>query len=385
MSTTHSFGDLDDKGLLDATKCLASAERHATATLLRALMEVDARRLYLGEGSASMFTWCTQVLHMAEGAAYNRIEAARAARKYPVILRLFEESVVTLTAIRLLAPHLTQENHATVLGSARHRSKHEIEELVATLRLKPDAPTLVRRIAVPAVRPSRLPDDSSCAPPDVARPIAASTSSPEKPEAITPPQRPVVTPLAPERYRMQFTASREMHDRFRRAQALLRHAVPSGDAAEIFDRALILLVDHLERQRFAQTSRARASKPTMPGTRHIPAAVRRAVWRRDDGRCAFVGSNGRCRETGFLEFHHVEPYAVGGEATVENVQLRCRAHNAYEARLFFGENVVRESCGAWDPTPAGSAKTDRGLRGTLFALCRAAEEQPHSSTSTITR
>jgi hypothetical protein len=349
MRTTHSFGDLDDRGLLDATKRLASAERHATAALLRALMEVDARRLYLGQGCSSLFTWCTQVLHMAEGAAYNRIEAARAARKYPAILSLFEESAVTLTAVRMLAPHLTDANHAAVLASARHKSKHEIEALIAALRPKPDAPTLVRRVASATASPSRRPDNGACATTDIARPIAAPTCPPEVSELVAPaqPQARVITPLAPERYRMQFTVSREVHDRFRRAQALLRHSVPSGDAAEIFDRALMVLLEQLERQRFAQTSRARPSKPLMVGTRHIPAAVRRAVWQRDGGRCAFVGTSGRCRETGFLEFHHVEPYAVGGQATVDNVELRCRAHNSYEAQLFFGESVVREAPVQW--------------------------------------
>lgn len=67
-------------------------------------------------------------------------------------------------------------------------------------------------------------------------------------------------------------------------------------------------------------------------SRRIPAAERRPVWTRDDGRCAFVGADGRCSETGFLEFHHVVPFAAGGPGTLDNLQLRCRAHNAYEAR-----------------------------------------------------
>jgi hypothetical protein len=75
--------------------------------------------------------------------------------------------------------------------------------------------------------------------------------------------------------------------------------------------------------------------------------VRREVWRRDEGRCTFVGREGRCGEMSFLEFHHVEPYATGGAATVANIQLRCRAHNAYEARLFFGDGVVKESRAMW--------------------------------------
>ena len=87
-----------------------------------------------------MFSHCTRVLHLAEGAAYNRIEAAQAARRYPVILDLLEQSVITLTAVRLLAPHLTTENHVAALGSARHKSKAEIEELVAALKPKRTRP-----------------------------------------------------------------------------------------------------------------------------------------------------------------------------------------------------------------------------------------------------
>ena len=143
---TSLFASMEDRALLDAAKRLVIEEHLATAALLRALMEIDARRLYLGEGCASMFSYCTQVLHLAEGAAYNRIEAARAARGYPLILELFEQGTITLTAVRLLAPHLTAENHVAVLTSATHKSKREIEELVCALKPKPDAPTVVRRL-----------------------------------------------------------------------------------------------------------------------------------------------------------------------------------------------------------------------------------------------
>ena len=71
--------------------------------------------------------------------------------------------------------------------------------------------------------------------------------------------------------------------------------------------------------------------------------MKREAWRRDDGRCAYTGRDGRCTERSFLEYHHVQPYAAGGAATAANIELRCRAHNAYEASLFFkpeGEHVV---------------------------------------------
>ena len=120
------------------------------------------------------------------------------------------------------------------------------------------------------------------------------------------------------------------------ARDLLRHAVPNGDPAAIVERALTLLVEQLERSRCAAARRPRAQSDAPAAGRRAPAAVRRAVWQRDEGRCAFVGAAGRCRETGWLELHHVVPFARGGPTTVENLALRCRAHNAYEAGRDFG-------------------------------------------------
>lgn len=129
--------------------------------------------------------------------------------------------------------------------------------------------------------------------------------------------------------------------KLRRAQDLLRHTVPNGDPGEIFDRALTLLVAQLEKQKWAAAGRPGARRQRTSSGRSIPATVRRAVSRRDEERCTFVGAHGRCAETGGLEFHHVVPFAYGGAATEENIQLRCRAHNQYEARRDFPP-VLRE-------------------------------------------
>jgi len=68
----------------------------------------------------------------------------------------------------------------------------------------------------------------------------------------------------------------------------------------------------------------------------MPADVRRVMGLRDDGRCAFIGKGGRrCNARAFVEFHHLKPHGVGGPATVANIALRCRAHNQYEADLFY--------------------------------------------------
>ena len=175
-------------------------------------------------------------------------------------------------------------------------------------------------------------------------PREADTAGPEPPQGAAT----VIIPQAPELYRLQVTLARETHAKLRRAQALARHALPRGNISAILDRALTLLIDDLERRRFARVAapRPRQGENTVSG-RYIPATVRRAVWQRDQGCCAFVGRTGRCREMAFLEFHHVTPYAMGGTATADNIQLRCRAHNQYEGRLVFGESLVRERPPAW--------------------------------------
>ncbi len=327
MSTTtlSSPAELSDQDLLTRTRQLAADERQATALLIAHLAELDARRLYLAEGYSSLFTYCTEALRLSEHAAYGRIEAARAARRFPVILEMLGGGSATLTTVGLLAPHLTAENHRDLLDRARGKSKRAVEELLAGLYPQPPVPALVRRLPAAGRRPASPPL------------LAGAPADPPAPFAAPPPVRwAMVTPVAPQRYKVQFTARAETYEKLRLAQALLRHQIPDGDLDQIFFRALTALLEDLARQKVAATARPRGGRPTAPGSRHIPAAVKRAVWLRDGGRCAFVGASGRrCAATGFLEFHHVKPHAVGGEPTIDNIELRCRAHNAYEAALSF--------------------------------------------------
>src|SRR5258706_10646595 len=140
------FDVLSDDELVERVKHLAACERHASVALIRSLVEFDSRQLYLREGCSSLFTYCTQVLHLSEGSAYNRIETARAARRYPKVLEALERTDLTLTAVRMLAPHLTPANHGEVLAAARHRSKQRIQELIAALNPRAAAATIVRRV-----------------------------------------------------------------------------------------------------------------------------------------------------------------------------------------------------------------------------------------------
>ena len=318
---------LSDTELVAEVTRLARCEREATALLVAHLAELDARRLYLSAGFSSLFTYCREVLGLSEQSTYNRIEAARAARRFPVILDMLGEAALNLATVRLLAPHLTPDNYEELLTAASRKSKREVEELVVRYSPQPEVASLIRKL--PAPRPADPPGPSAAMPPGPA--LAAPAA------AVPPPRRPPVMPLAEDRYQIRFTATASTCEKLKLAQDLLRHAVPSGDTAEIVDRALTALLEDLARKKFAATERPRAGGSLANGSRHIPAAVKRAVWLRDGGRCAFTSAAGRrCDAHGFLEFHHVQPFAVGGEATAANIQLRCRAHNAYEAELFFG-------------------------------------------------
>lgn len=107
MNTQQNPSRIPDEQLLADTLRAAGDERTATVRLLALLSEIDARRLYLGVGCSSLFTYCTRVLRLSEHAAYGRIEAARVARAYPVILGMLADGALTLTAVGLVRPHLT--------------------------------------------------------------------------------------------------------------------------------------------------------------------------------------------------------------------------------------------------------------------------------------
>lgn len=441
---------LSDQDLLARLYSLARTERESTAELIAHLTALEIRpSLYLADGYGSLFDYCTRALGLSEDAACTRTKVVRICGRFPVILDGLFAGAVTLTAVRLLAPHLTAENHQSVLARATNKRLEDIQALVAELAPRPDVPASVRKVPEPrsAARPvwadagtdlvttpsptapaataatpmtATLSDSPGSAtvpspaaissePPNISQPTATDHDDADDdpfvlhaPSAHHPRHRPIVQALAPHRYRVQFTIGQEAHDDLRTIQALLRREIPSGDAAAIFERALALLRKEVERSKLGKTAKPRKtgnarregrayedrirlktdkpqaqgpsddrrdgqtspesqppgqrspSAPVGAGTvtrdvettlmrrerapsRHIPSAVKRVVWFRDRGQCAFVSANGRrCAERSFLELHHIQPYAMEGSATAGNIALRCRRHNQYEAELIFG-------------------------------------------------
>jgi hypothetical protein len=352
---------LSDAELIAEVKRLAGCERQVTVELITHLAEFESRKLHLSAGYPSLFAYCIRALCLSEDAAFNRIRAARAARRFPRILDMLGDGSLNLTTVRLLAPCLTAENQTELLAAAAGKRRRAVDVLLAQYFPQPDTPATVRKL--PAPRPvlaspapvppaARTPVAPAALAPAALAPVAALAEgrppTPVVPATVLPPSRhrAAMTPLSPDRYQVMFTASTKTRDMMDLAKDMLRHAVPSGDMDEIVQRAFQALLDELARKKFAATKEARPRRGTAnEDSRHVPAEVRRAVWIRDGGRCAFVGNTGRrCGERGALEFHHVHAYARGGLATVGNIQLRCRAHNAYEADVEFG---LRRPDGEW--------------------------------------
>jgi len=376
-----------------------SKNNEVTAMYLAFIGEADARRIYAEEGCSSMHAFCVRRLHLSDSAAFKRIHAARAARRFPELFVAVADGRLHLSAVCMLAPRLTAENVGSLLAEATYRRKFEIEQVLARRFPAPDRLAVdleIRRLPIEpggltfvpeAVISSKqnIPQDAQL-PPGAAQAVGMSVDqATEMPAGASPlhletvlsetSKRPLKigaqrtvsteparslsnpTPLSDDRYEIRFTVDAGMYERVRFAQNLLSHAVPSGSLPDLFFRGLGALVAETLKRRFAVGTRAsgpkvnvargRRARPSRPPVRnvpnrYVPSPVRRAVWERDGGRCTFVSGEGhRCEDERFLELDHVVPVARGGKPTVEGLRLRCRAHNQLEAERAFGATFMK--------------------------------------------
>ena len=194
----------------------------------------------------------------------------------------------------MLAPHRTKANCDELLTQAIHKTKDAIKELVAEIAPKPDVLSVVRKLV--SRQAKFVPQTPTEPRSDGAGPDSVGENCqapPPAPAPKAPEKLAVVEPLAPARYKVQFTASAEFRDK----------------------------IERLEAKRFGKTKTPRKGLEeanTSPGVRGISAPVRRFVWERDGGQCTYETKDGRrCPAREGVEFHHDEPYGVGGDRSAE--------------------------------------------------------------------
>jgi 5-methylcytosine-specific restriction endonuclease McrA len=316
------YRHLTDHALLHTLAERAAQDRSVTADLLALMGEVDSRKLYLTEGYPSMHAYCLVVLLMTEDVAYKRIRVARAAYEYDGILDAVADGRLNLNSVVLLAPYLNAENANELLTVAAHKTRSEMEDLLSS-RFQP----LGSETSLLSVEPlDQL----------AARPVDAP--------AVPAPERVACALGRTEAGRVISTSvflDNEMADLVGRAQALLGYQLRSDDPKEVIRRSLRDLVARLEKRKSRKPA-CPSRRPASENPRHIPASVVSAVWKRDGGRCTFVGDSGhRCGSSRHIQLDHIEPVARGGTSTVENLRLRCRAHNQLEAERAFGPEFMK--------------------------------------------
>jgi hypothetical protein len=397
----HQLAQLSDAELLASTRRLVGTSNKLFAALLLHLAEVEARGIHRTRACASLYTYCIYELRMSEDAAARRSSAARLVKAFPPLLGAIAAGELHLTGLLMLGPHLTLENHVEVLARAEYRTKKELTKLVRELHPLPHVPDLLEPLG-PEPRALREPTweawvSSVCPParelpsgerpgdwandsvPSVseehtsaaegddgsATPRGDGSTAPAD-DGSTAPARCELPPItAPQQYRMQFSTSEEHVRLVERAKALLARTAPGRSLGELHQQAMQLLVDRLEKEKFAVTERRQSAQPQRVPTgsgqaadqhdirpeprpkaprrrgRHVPAAVKREVFVRDAGCCSYVDERGeRCRETRYLELHHLQPFAHAGEHVAENLALRCAAHSALAAEEDFGRATI---------------------------------------------
>jgi hypothetical protein len=357
-AATPSLALLEARRLRDALKLLLRREQAAMAEFLVALADFDRRRGWEPLGHASLFAFILAELGLSPAPTYWRQEAARLLQRFPDLVEPLRQGRLCLSTMAELAKVLTEENRAAILPRFLGISSRDAKELVAELQPRPSPP--MRTVVTPLAPAARHTDPESLWAPKAPGAHLAHPARPARVES----RRDDVDPLTAELSRLSTTVSRRFLQKLKTARAGLSHTIPGATTEQVLEAAVDLLLEKQARAR-GQVKRPRANLPTATPTltpaptlteppphrragprATIPAAVRRAVWQRDGGRCQWpLDGGGCCGSTHRLELDHIVPWADWGGETEANLRVTCAAHNRLAARQEFGERCVDRYAG----------------------------------------
>lgn len=346
---------LKDTELISELKFMVDKEKRNLAALLIHLAEYDMRKLFRDAGYPSLFAYCVKSLGYDENTAYRLITAGRVIKHYPAACPLVASGDLTLTAILVLSPVLTDENNERLLSQVKGKSRRELETIVAGISPQPGRPDFIQPYQIaPEGWMKSAGAASNCVLADPGNQRGEDARpAPIVLEAGEPREWQAVIPLSLERVRIGFDAAIGLLKLLDRATKVLSHKYPDGKIEDILRDALELLLDRRDPERryaknLAETGAVAAPNEQEPleprflrawkAGRYIPASVKRSVWQRDDGRCSFRFEEGNiCGSKEGLEFDHVRPFAKGGRSeSPRNVRLLCRLHNRMASEFVFG-------------------------------------------------
>jgi 5-methylcytosine-specific restriction endonuclease McrA len=320
-------------------------EKSRVAEGIALIAVIDHRRDYLQAGYASMCDYCMKHLHISEDRALKRIQVARVALRFPEVFEYLADGRLCVSTAATLAPHLEPESASELLTASAFRPRHEILQVIADrARLSTLASDAVEGgLFVETSSESHAPGHVNSLEEPFEPAAGDSCTGPVAPAQASHARRGRILSFASGGHEVRLSLTEEEHADLRQAQSLLGHAVPSGDPAIIYARAMKHYLTYLEKQRLGAKPASAKAAPRAGG-RGIPKALRRFVIERDSSRCAFVSADGhRCESTRRLEIDHIQPVALGGETKPDNLRLLCRAHNQHEAERVLGKEQVQRA------------------------------------------
>lgn len=297
MNLTHLTND----ELLQSTERAAQNEREATTRLLHYLCEVQRRRLFALTGCGSLFDYCVRALKMSEPQAARRINAARVLKDFPEIEEKIQSGTLSLTAVsqaqvffrkEALVPN---ETKAGILRELENQSSRMAEKILLSHSSHPEVPKGER--------------------------VRAVTDSLSE---------------------LRLTLDKETMENLDRLREIWSHKIPGASLAELVKAMAAYCRQKLDPDLKAVEPEKSSPTPAPEG-RYIPAQLKRAVWKRDKGCCTYEDpkTGRRCGSRHRLELDHRIPFARGGKSTLENLRLRCRAHNQWHAIEAYGVGVLK--------------------------------------------
>jgi hypothetical protein len=318
---------------------LLRSEHGAMADILVALAEFDRQRLWLRLGFANLFDYLHRELGLSRGSAHYRKVAAQLVQRFPEVVEPLRSGKLCITVVLELAKVITPENRADVLPKFFGLSKQEAKAVAVEIRPVEVVPRKEMVTVLPLVSRTPAGGVQLVEPVRLVEREVAKLPKESAPPTFAPPERRVsFEPLPPELRRLHMTVSKQFLDMLESARKGQGHAQPGASAEKVLEAALDLLLATQAKRRAEVKKPQQNPRPTKnPG--HVPAAVKRAVWARDEGKCQFpLDSGGICGSTLRLEIDHIRPLAMGGQSMVANCRLACRFHNQLAARQVYGDD-----------------------------------------------
>ncbi len=366
MAQTPS--SLDARTLARRLGELAGDERQVQVEFLLHLAEFDRRRAYLELGFGSLWDHCREALHLREGAAGRRIGAMRVLRRFPGLADALRDGRLCISTLSLLGQVLTPENVEELVARAAFRTMAEVDHLVASLKPRQAPREGIRKLpepvatreAPPPVSPTPPRGEAVAAPGPAPGPVSAPVEPTPALFQAPRPRTVEMRAVSESQWSLRATIDQAFKDDLETLSTLLSHKLRRGDVAAVLHEAIRCGIEkHGKRKGAVRPKRKVAPKPRPPTDPHaIPAEVRRQVWERDGGRCAWVGPDGRrCDSRWQLEVDHVRPPSLGGTSTPKDLRLACKPHNLFHAEQVYGRELMRkyrkgestapgDSCGA---------------------------------------